>query len=132
MKRAPPSGTLYTAAKPAPPPQATSSRSWAVDRPVHRPTTLPNAAPTSFGAASRPSDTPIPMTTIESTEVPRLRRNPSSPSPRQTASSTSVRPGTYRRSRYQATPPNAPATTSDVTRRTAEACSAPSSNVPLS
>ena len=41
-------------------------------------------------------------------------------------------PGTYRRSRYQATPPLAPATTSDATRRTAEACSAPSSSVPLS
>ena len=74
----------------------------------------------------------MPTTMIEMTEVPALRRKPSSPSPRQTASSTSVRPGTYRRSRYQATPPNAPAAANDSTRRAAEACSAASSNVPLS
>ena len=64
------------------------------------------------------------MTISEITEVPSDRRNESrAPSPH-TTSSISVRsPGVNRRSRYQATPPNAPATSSTAMRRPSESCS---------
>jgi len=117
VNSAPPRGTSYTAASPAPPPQATSSRDWAGDRWVTRASRLPAAPPISFGADSRPRDTPSPMTISDSTDVPRLRRNDSSPLPLHRASSISDLPGTTRRSRYQPIPPITPAPSSSPIRR---------------
>ena len=111
MKNAPPSGTSYTAAKPAPPQQAISSRCWARLSPAQRPATPPSTPPIVLGAASRPRDAPRPMTTSEMTPVPSERRNDSSPRLAQMTSSSSVRsPSVNRRSRYQARPPMPPAT----------------------
>ena len=71
------------------------------------------------------------MTTSEMTEVPRQRRNDSRPSPFQIASSISdCSPWVYRRSTNHATPPNAPAMSSELTRRTAGACSTPACRLP--
>src|ERR1039457_6215479 len=81
VKMAPPSGTLYTAARPAPPPQATSSRRWAGERFIQRDRTLPETPPINLGAASRPIEAPMPMTTSEVTDVRKLRRIDSWPSP---------------------------------------------------
>ena len=73
----------------------------------------------------------MPMTTSEITEVPRQRRNDSRPSPFHTASSISDgSPLVYRRSRNQATPPNAPAISREPTRRAADACSTPCCRLP--
>ena len=91
VKMAPPRGTLYTAAKPAPPPQATSRRFWAGDRRNQCESTLPAAPPINLGAASRPTGAPMPMTTSDTTDVASDRRAPSSPSPFQMASSISER-----------------------------------------
>ena len=121
VNRAPPSGTLYTAASPAPPPQAISSLRCAGVSRAQLASRLADAPPSSLGAFSRPREASIPMTTSEITEVPSDRRNDSrSPSPH-TTSSISVRsPGVSRRSRYQAAPPNAPAVSSTVMRRASE------------
>ncbi len=74
----------------------------------------------------------MPMTTSEMTEVPRQRRNDSRPSPCQIASSISeCSPLVYRRSRNHATPPNAPAMSRELTRRTAGACSTPAWKLPV-
>ena len=86
---APPSGTLYTAARPAPPPHATSSRFCVEVRSNQCDKTLPETPPISFGAASRPMLAPSPMTISERNEVRKLRRRESSPSPVQIASSIS-------------------------------------------
>ena len=76
---------------------------------------LPDAPPMSFGAASRPIEAPMPMTISEITDVPSERRNDSrSPSPHTTSSISVLLPGVSRRSRYQATPPNAPAASSST------------------
>jgi hypothetical protein len=84
-----------------------------------------------LGAASRPIEAPIPMTTSEITEVPRQRRNDSRPSPFHTASSISDgSPLVYRRSKNHAPPPNAPAISSEATRRAAGACSVPYCRLP--
>jgi hypothetical protein len=121
VNRAPPSGTLYTAASPAPPPQAISSLRCAGDSRAQPASRLADAPPISLGAFSRPMEAPIPITISEITDVPSDRRNDSrSPSPH-TTSSISVRsPGVNRRSRYQAPPPIAPAISSTTRRRTSE------------
>jgi len=73
----------------------------------------------------------MPMTISEITEVPRQRRNDRWPSPFQMVSSSSeCSPLVYRRSRYQATPPNAPAISRELTRRMSEACSMPCWRLP--
>src|SRR5882757_9483766 len=92
VNRAPPIGTLYTAASPEPAPQETSSRRCCGDSRAHRAITLPDAPPISLGAASRPIEAPKPMTISEIADVLRLRQNDSSPVPRQSESSTSVGP----------------------------------------
>ena len=93
VNRAPPSGTLYTAASPAPPPQAISSRRWAGVSRAH-PARMPaEAPPISLGAFSRPIDAPIPMTISEMSDVPSDRRNDSrAPSPHTTSSSSDFSP----------------------------------------
>jgi hypothetical protein len=73
----------------------------------------------------------MPMTTSEMTAVPAERRNDSLPSPFQIESSISDRsPLVQRRSRYQATPPIRPASSSEISRRGSEACRTPSSSGP--
>ncbi len=132
VNRAPPSGTLYTAASPAPPPHAISSRRWAgVSR--AQPARMPaDAPPISLGAASRPSDAPIPMTISEMTEVPSDRRKDSRvPSPHTSSSRSDFSPWVKRRSRNQAIPPNTPALSSTTRRRRSDACSAADSSDPV-
>ena len=93
VNRAPPSGTLYTAASPAPPPQAISSRRWAGVSRAQLARMPAQAPPMSLGAASRPIEAPIPMTISEMTEVPRDRRKDSrAPSPHTTSSSSDFSP----------------------------------------
>ena len=132
VNRAPPSGTLYTAASPAPPPHAISSRRWAGESRA-QPARMPaEAPPISLGAASRPIDAPMPMTISEMTEVPSdLRKDSRAPSPHTTSSSSDFSPRVQRRSRNHEIPPNAPATSSTTRRRVSEACSTPDSRVPV-
>src|ERR1022692_2512883 len=117
VKMAPPSGTLYTAASPAPPPQATNSRRCAGESFIQRDSRLPEAPPINLGAASRPIDAPMPITTSEVTDVRKLRRIDSCPSPFHSDSSISdFSFFRYRRIKNQATAPTRPAITSVVTR----------------
>jgi hypothetical protein len=90
--RAPPRGTLYTAAIPAPAPQATSSRRCQAGSFAHSDRTLAAAAPVSWGAPSRPSDAPIPTITIDSTPRAWLRQNDRRPPPSHSASEISPAP----------------------------------------
>ena len=132
VNSAPASGTLYTAARPAPAPQAISSRRCAGDSRAQPASTLADAPPISLGAFSRPIDAPIPMTNSDSTEVPSERRNDRCARlPQTTSSSSDFSPLVCRRSRYQPTPPTAPAMSSTVIRRSPDACSAAASSVPL-
>ena len=131
VNRAPASGTLYTAARPAPPPQATRSLRCPTERWAQLDRKLAETPPISFGPASRPRDAPMPMTISDSSAVPADRRNDRRPSPFQIASSISdFCPAVYRRSRYQPTPATIPPMRSDASRRRSEACRAPDSRSP--
>lgn len=131
VNSAPPRGTLYTAANPAPPPQATSSRCCARDSRNQSDSRLPTTPPSSLGACSRPSEAPRPMTISEMIPVPSERRSDSRPPCHTTSSSSDFSPGVNLRSRYQATPPNTPAMNRSTTRRSADERSTAASKLPL-
>src|ERR1700678_460702 len=131
VKKAPPSGTLYTAASPAPAPHATRTLRCPVVRPNQPDTTLPDAAPISFGACSRPKDAPMAVARSAISPVPRHRRNERRASPVHMESSTSdFSPLVYLRSRYQAELATAPAISSTTKRRRSLDLSTACSNGP--
>ena len=130
---APPSGTLYTAAIPAPAPQATSSRRCQRGIAAASHSRLAAAAPVSCGAASRPSEAPMATTTIESTPRPTLCTTERWASRSHMASDTSPppRPG-RRRSTSAPTPVRMPAQNSTSRMWSGEACVTATRNEPWS
>ena len=103
--RAPPSGTLYTAAIPAPAPQATSSRRCQRGIAAASDSQPAAAAPASCGAASRPSQAPMATTTIERSPRPMLGTSERWASRSHRASDISPPPRPGRRRRTSAPAP---------------------------
>ena len=96
-KKAPPSGTLYAAAIPAPPPQATSRRRWSSGRLRHEAEMFATMLPACLRAFSRPTAAPIPTTMIEYRALLELSRIGRRPALDQTAPLKSVSPLTRSR-----------------------------------
>jgi len=112
---APPSGTLYTAAIPAPAPHATSRRRCQSGSFAQSLSALATAAPTCWGAASRPSDAPSATTTIEWIPRATLAQNGTRAVRSHSASETS--PGLRRASSSVPAPATTPPISSTSTRR---------------
>ena len=119
------SGTLYTAAKPAPEAQASSRRASSSRRPKRRIHTEANAALISLGATSRPIGEPKPTVTICNSEWHTVVKN-GSPLNGFSSEALIVNNGAPRRLiRNQPTPANTPHSDKAATRRQAGACSTP-------
>jgi hypothetical protein len=125
---APPNGTLYTAAMPAPAPHATSRRRCHSGSFAQSLTALATAAPACCGAASRPSDAPRATITIECTPRAMLDQNGTRAPRSQIASETS--PGPRRASSSPPPPATTPPTSSTSTRRVEEVRFTPSRKSP--
>ena len=124
-KSAPPKGTPYAAAMPAPAPQATSRRRCSSDKRARSAKKLASTAPTCLGAPSRPSDAPMPTMMTESTALPSVRNAGMRPAKNQIAAVVSIPlPLDKRRRTICPTPVNTPAPRSTSRCRPALACSA--------
>ena len=129
---APPSGTLYTAPRPAPAAQASRiSRSRGVNAPIvvqREMPRSPRAAENCRGAPSRPSEAPDPTTsTCSAASSVRVNRGNA-----RFGLMTSVSAGTSvrRRSNHQPQPASAPPAIGPTMRRTGLLADTPSSSVP--
>ncbi len=126
LNPAPPSGTLYTAARPAPAPQANRVRSWALVRLNRVPIQALTAAALCRGAPSRPNDAPTPTATIWISPSVRVASNGSPGRGVRRAWVTDTASfDTHRRRSHHATPTTAPPIVMATTRRAGLACSTP-------
>ena len=122
------SGTLYTAAKPAPDAQAISSRISPSSKPNRLPPTKANAAVISRGATSRPSGEPSPTVMICSRTWKTVVRNGSPCNGCFNAALIPMSGLPKAFSNHQPPPAIAPHSVSMATRRILEACATPSRN----
>lgn len=128
MKSVEASGTLYTAAKPAPEAQAISSRISSSSKPNRLPPAKANAAVISRGATSRPSGEPSPTVMICSRTWKTVVRNGSPCNGCFKAALISICGLPKRLSNHQPPPANIPHRINTPKRRPSEARATPSRN----
>ena len=130
---APPSGTLYIAARPAPAAAATSRVVVPASNPNHRASRAATAPAMRRGAPSRPTELPAPTTRTCSAPSAKGRVSPiraaAVPEPSATASSTPTTPPVAR-SHHHSGPAAAPPRAGASTRRHGGAASTRSGSVP--
>jgi hypothetical protein len=91
-KSAPPTGTLYAAARPEAVPQATSTRAWSVPSENRRARNEPQPAPNASSAPSRPSGAPSATAKMASGAKSSALRSEKSPPRAQIASRAPATP----------------------------------------